>query len=85
MEDKMFKAIARELRVLRAEANYSQEELASKTKVSKYSIMRYEQVITDMKLNSLAKIIEPYGIDLYIFFRRIIAKMQKERLDDWED
>ncbi len=76
MKDEMIKSIAKELRILRIENDCSQEELANKSKLAQSSIVRYERGIEDMKLSTLAQMIESYGIDLYIFFERIIAKTQ---------
>lgn len=78
MKQEMRKAISTELKVLRTEYGLSQIELSEKSKVSSSSITKYEQGIKDMKLNLIEQIIKAYGIDLYIFFDRILTKTYKK-------
>lgn len=76
MKENIFELVSKELKILRIENGLSQEELSKKSKISISSIVRYEQKDSDIKLSTLEKLIKPYGISLFIFFERIIAKMQ---------
>lgn len=76
MKNNIFELVSKELKILRIENGLSQEELSKKSKISISSIVRYEQKDNDIKLSTLEKLIKPYGISLFIFFERIIAKMQ---------
>ena len=77
MKEEFIKAIATELKILRLENSDLQEDLANKSNVATSTISKYEAGDKTMKINKIEQIIKPYGIDLYIFFNRILAKTQK--------
>lgn len=79
MKEEFIKAIATELKILRLENSDLQEDLANKSNVATSTISKYEAGDKTMKINKIEQIIKPYGIDLYIFFNRILAKTQNNK------
>lgn len=67
---------ASKLRGLRAEKNLTIEEVSEKTGINKDTICRYENSNVSMQLYILDKLVNCYGINLYIFFKSIYDKMQ---------
>lgn len=78
MKEKFLKAVSSELKIVRIENNDLQEDLSAKSGVAMSTISKYEAGETDMKINKIEQIIKPYGLNLFIFFRRIIAKTQEK-------
>ena len=78
MKEEFIKAIATELKILRLENSDLQGDLANKSNVATSTISKYEAGDKNMKINKIEQIIKPYGLDLYIFFNRILAKTQKK-------
>lgn len=77
MKTKFLKLVGSELKIIRIENGYSQEELAVKTGIATSTISKYEMGEKDMNLAKIEQILRPYKIDLFIFFSRILAKTQK--------
>ncbi len=78
MKDNFIKAVSAELKILRIENHDLQEDLAIKSGVAMSTISKYETGDNNMNIEKIEQIIKPYGINLYIFFSRILAKTQKE-------
>lgn len=73
-------AVSSTLRSLRAERKLKQSEVSELANVDVMTIGRYENNPNTIVLNVLEKLINAYGIDCYIFFNLVNAKMHK--LDD---
>ena len=71
-------AVASELRSLRARVKLTQKEVSERAGVDVGTIVRYENNQISMNLENLEKIIRAYGIDCYIFFDSINAKLHNE-------
>lgn len=65
--------IASQLRSYRAELNLSIQEVADKSRVNKDTISRYENASVSPNIEFLEKILEVYGIDFCIFFKKRYA------------
>ena len=78
MKNSFREFVSAELRSLRSEFNYTQKELAEKANVDVMTIVRYEKNSVSMQLDIIEKILSVYGIECYIFFRNISAKMQRQ-------
>lgn len=78
MKEEFLKSVASELKILRVEHNMSQEELQEKSGVASSTISKYEAGEKDMNLLKIEQMLKPYGINLSIFFARIIAKTHKK-------
>lgn len=78
MKESFIKNVANELKIIRIENNDLQEDLARKTGVATSTISRYETGDNSMDINKLEDLLKPYHIDLYIFFKRVLAKTQKK-------
>lgn len=76
MKEQFLKAVSSELKIIRIENGYSQEELAEKSKVAASTISKYEAGSSDMTLYKIEQILKPYNYDLSIFFARVLAKTQ---------
>ena len=75
----MQRVIADTLMRLRYEHKLSAKEVADKADLNVSTVFNYEyNNVQSMKIDTLGKIIEVYGIPLDIFFNSISAKMQKE-------
>lgn len=68
------KLVSSELKILRIENSDLQEELARKSGVAPSTISKYEQGSCSMNMDKIEQIIKPYGLDLSIFFERVLAK-----------
>lgn len=62
------------LRSLRAEHNYTQQEVAEKANIDVMTVGRYENNPNTIVLDILEKILFVYGLDCYIFFDKVNAK-----------
>ena len=69
--------VAVELKVIRIENGDNIEDLSKRNGVAPSTISRYEMGREGMSLEKIEQIISPYGIDLSIFFERVLAKTQK--------
>lgn len=78
MKEQFVKTVSSELKIIRIENNDSQEKLAQKSGVAMSTISRYEAGDKEMTLSKIEQIIRPYGMNLYIFFERILAKTQNK-------
>lgn len=70
--------IAKELKKLRIDNDYTQEDVSSKSGVNIGTIVRYEQGTVTANLDKLQRILKIYNIDLYIFFKLIYENMYKQ-------
>ena len=70
--------VAVELKVIRIENGDNIEDLSKRNGVAPSTISRYEMGREGMSLEKIEQIISPYGIDLSIFFERVLAKTQKK-------
>lgn len=77
MNEEIKKTIAHELKILRINNNMTQSDVARKVNVNEGTIVRYEKNNVTMQIDTIAKIISAYGIDLFSFFELIIAKTHK--------
>lgn len=73
------KLISDKLRSIRAYLDYSIEYVATKAKLGKDTIYRYENNSVSMQVDVLERILNVYGYDFYIFFQEIYAKKQNEK------
>ena len=71
--------VSAELRSLRAEHNLNQKDVANKANVDVMTIVRYENNSTSMQLDMIEKILSVYGVETFIFFDSVSAKMQKTK------
>ena len=76
MKETFKECVSAKLRGLRAEYNLKQSEVAKKANVDVMTITRYENNSTSMQLDMIEKIINVYGLDLFIFFNSVSAKKQ---------
>lgn len=79
MKNDFLKAVSSELKIIRIENNDLQEDLSEKSGVAMSTISRYESQERNMNIDKIEQILRPYGIDLYIFFNRILAKTQNKQ------
>lgn len=77
MKEKMKELIAETLKDLRLQKRLTQTELSKLCNVDTSTIVRYEKNNVTMQIDTIAKIIEPFDIDIFIFFKEIIAKTQE--------
>ncbi len=77
MKNNFLKAVSSELKIIRIEHEDLQEDLSKKSNVAMSTISRYEAGEENMNINKIEQILKPYGISLFIFFKRILAKTQK--------
>lgn len=82
MKDNFLKAVSSELKIIRIENNDLQEDLSKKSNVAMSTISRYEAGEENMNLNKIEQILKPYNISLFIFFKRILAKTQREKEEE---
>lgn len=69
--------IAKELKKLRIENDYTQDDVSVKSGVNIGTIVRYEQGSVTANLDKLCKILNIYNIDLHIFFKLIYENMYR--------
>lgn len=69
--------IAKELKKLRIENDYTQDDVSVKSGVNIGTIVRYEQGTVTANLDKLCKILNIYNIDLHIFFKLIYENMYR--------
>lgn len=69
--------IAKELKKLRIENDYTQEDVSIKSGVNIGTIVRYEQGTVTANLDKLSKILKIYNMDLHIFFKLIYENMYR--------
>lgn len=69
--------ISNELKKLRNDRNLTQSQLSELCGVDTSTIVRYEKNNVTMQIDTIIKIIEPFDINIFIFFQNIIAKTQK--------
>ena len=74
MKEEFKECVSAKLRGLRAERNLKQSEVAEKANIDVMTITRYENNSVSMQLDMIEKIINVYGLDLFIFFNSISAK-----------
>lgn len=77
MKDDIKFLISKELKSLRNDRNLTQNQLSELCGVDTSTIVRYEKNNVTMQIDTIIKIIEPYGINFLIFFENIIAKTQR--------
>lgn len=70
--------IAKELKKLRIDNDYTQEDVSSKSGINIGTIVRYEQGTVTANLDKLQCILKIYNINLYIFFKLIYENMYKQ-------
>ena len=89
MKEDFLKLVSTELRLIRVEHGDYQEDLATKSGVAASTISKYESGDKNMKLSKIEQIIKPYGLELNIFFNRVIAKTHntnnKTTDEEWEN
>lgn len=76
MKEEFLKKVGLELLLIRKENGDRLEDLSNKCKVASSTLSKYENGNEDMSLIKLEQILEPYNINLPIFFTRILAKTQ---------
>lgn len=76
MRENFKELVAKELKQLRIDHNLTQNQLSNICNVDTSTIVRYEKNNVTMQIDTIIKIIEPFGIDIAIFFKSIIAKTQ---------
>lgn len=67
----MLKEIGRELKVLRVRNALTIKEVEGLTGIKSQTISNYELGKTNITLNQLARLLEAYKENLYIFFNRL--------------
>lgn len=70
--------ISNELKKLRNDRNLTQSQLSELCGVDTSTIVRYEKNNVTMQIDTIIKIIEPFDINIFIFFQNVIAKTQKQ-------
>lgn len=78
MKNDIKKMIAEELKLLRIKNNFTQSQLSDRCNVDTSTIVRYEKNNVTMQIDTIVKILDAYGINIFIFFESILAKTQKE-------
>lgn len=78
MKESFLKNVSSELKIIRIEHDDLQEDLARKSNVAMSTISKYEAGEENMNINKIEQIIRPYGISLFIFFKRVVAKTQNK-------
>lgn len=71
-------AIANELKRLRFEHNLTQSELSKQSNVDISTIVRYEKNNVTMQLDTIIKLVESFGISIFIFFEQLLAKTHEK-------
>ena len=79
MLQEFINCVSKELKLIRIENGDKIEDLSKKNGVAPSTISRYELGREGMNLEKIEQIISPYGIDLSIFFERVIAKTQDKK------
>lgn len=74
----MNEIISDELRLQRQTLKLNLKSASLKTGVSVSTLCAYENNKRKKDVETIAKIVEGYGIELYIFFGNIVAKMQNK-------
>lgn len=80
MNEEIKKTIAHELKILRINNNMTQSDVARKVGINEGTIVRYEKNNVTMQIDTIAKIISAYGIDIFSFFEIIIAKTHEKEV-----
>lgn len=81
MKEEFLKKVSLELKIIRLEHNDKQADLSKKSSVAMSTISKYEGGTKNMNLNKIEEILKPYGINLNIFFNRILAKTQTKEVE----
>lgn len=68
MDKKYLKTIGQELKVIRVEHNYRQDEVAKKTKIAPSTISSYENGNRDIGIKKLLYLLDFYKIRPDVFF-----------------
>ena len=71
-------AIANGLRQLRFDYKLTQSELSKQSNVDISTIVRYEKNNVTMQLDTIIKLVESFGISIFVFFEQIIAKTHEQ-------
>lgn len=74
--------ISEELRAIRAKKQLSLEVVAEKAEVNKDTISRYENNQVSMQIDILEKLLNAYGEDFNIFFKKIYANKQNNKKEE---
>lgn len=74
------KIMCSEIREIRLEHGDEQLELAKKSGVAASTISKYENCNGKICVTKIEQILSPYNISLPIFFKRILAKTQNDKL-----
>ena len=77
MKREFIKKIGKELKIIRIENNYKQDEVAKKTGIASSIISSYETGNKDIRINKLIQLLDFYNVKPEIFFQRIYAKTQE--------
>lgn len=77
MKNNIKEMISKSLKKLRTDKGMTQSELSKQCGVDISTIVRYEKNNVTMQIDTLIKIVESYGIDMFIFFNQIVAKTQE--------
>lgn len=70
---KLRKYVSTELYKLRVNSKETQSQLAKSIESNKDTICRYEKGNCEMKLETIEKILDHYGVSFYIFFKNYNA------------
>lgn len=78
MNEDISKRIGKELFKIRIDHDYSIEDLSIKSALNKDTLYRYEKG-NGNNFDTLAKILNVYGINFYIFFKQVYDNMQNKK------
>lgn len=76
MKEMFKKEVGHQLMLLRKEKGINMEKLAEITGVATSTISRYENSTNSMDLDMVEKLVNGCGMEIDIFFTRVIAKLQ---------
>ena len=72
------KYVSDELRSLRARENKSREQVSEELKISKDTLVRYENGTVAINIDTLEKILKYYDVPIDIFFTNVCANKHKK-------
>ena len=74
MNQKLIEIVGKELKLLRTDKDLSLEEASSIITIKQQTLSQYENAKTNMSLDKLDEILTSYGVDKFIFFKKVCER-----------